>query len=289
MLLINTIAVIISLDEKNGLLYYTNDISLCITVISFYIAVISLISWEMYKFMKKEYLKIEQIPSILWGDTSQKLYLFIHGKDGSKEDAKTFANIATQYGWQVLSVDLPEHGERNLETNSFDPWHVVPELLTIMNYAKSNWKRFGLRANSIGAWFSLLCFTDESFETCQFVSPILDMHQLICNMMQWASVTESQLQTEKTIETSFGQTLSLDYLTYAKEHHITKWPLLTYILYAEHDNLTEYNVVDQFTKNFGCKLTIMEHGEHWFHTPEQIKFMEQWTIATFEDQINSFQ
>lgn len=44
------------------------------------------------------------------GDESDKVYLFIHGQNGSKEEAISFAEIATSKGWQVLGIDLPEHG-----------------------------------------------------------------------------------------------------------------------------------------------------------------------------------
>ena len=51
----------------------------------------------------------------------------------------------------------------------------------------------------------MLCFEHEKFENCLFVSPVLDMKQLILKMMSWANVTEEQLCREKIIPTSFGQ------------------------------------------------------------------------------------
>lgn len=86
-------------------------------------------------------IQVNEIPAILWGKDSKKLYLYIHGQGGYKEEAEMFSKIVNQYGWQVLSIDLPEHGERKSEINSFDPWHVVPELSMIMEYAKSKWKK----------------------------------------------------------------------------------------------------------------------------------------------------
>jgi alpha-beta hydrolase superfamily lysophospholipase len=233
--------------------------------------------------MKKDYFEIQGIPSVLWGEPSKKLYLFIHGQGGHKEEAESFAEIAGCYGWQVLSIDLPEHGERKEEKNTFDPWHTVPELLTVMNYAKSHWNWIALRANSIGAWFSMLSFGNESLKKCIFVSPILDMPQLIQNMMLWSGVTEDQLRQEQTIPTSFGQTLSWEYLSYAKKHPITKWSFPTEMLYGDKDNLTEPHIAENFTRHFGCLLTVMENGEHWFHTPEQLKVLDNWTIASFEN------
>lgn len=232
--------------------------------------------------MKKEIFKIQEVPAILWGEPSKHLYLFIHGQSGCKEEAETFSEIAGFYGWQVLSIDLPEHGERKNEINAFDPWHAVPELLSVMKYAKSHWDHIALRANSIGAWFSMLSLANENLEKCLFVSPILDMQQLIKNMMHWADVSEDRLRQEQTITTAFGQTLSWEYLTYVREHPIVKWDHPTEVLYGSKDNLTERHIVESFTSRFGCSLTVFEDGEHWFHTPEQLKALDNWTKASFE-------
>ncbi len=226
--------------------------------------------------MRESYIKIESIPTVVWGDKTDKVYLFIHGKFGCKEDAKAFAEIVSLKGWQVVSIDLPEHGERKEEKDSFDPWHVVPELTSVMGYIKQQWSKIALCANSIGAWFSMLSFADEKLEKCLFVSPILDMKRLIQNMMQWECVSEERLEQEKEIETGFGETLSWKYLMYVKEHPINIWNTPTAILYAGKDNLTEKDTVNAFVEKFHCKLEVMEDGEHWFHTCEQLAVLHQW-------------
>jgi alpha-beta hydrolase superfamily lysophospholipase len=121
--------------------------------------------------MEKKYFQIQGIPAILWGSRSNKVYLYIHGQAGHKEEAEAFARIACRYAWQVLSIDLPEHGERKGEANSFDPWHVVPELLQIMDYIKGRWTQISLFANSIGAWFGMLSFENEPLEKKPFYFP----------------------------------------------------------------------------------------------------------------------
>ncbi|MCC0683682.1 alpha/beta hydrolase [Clostridioides sp. ZZV15-6383] len=226
--------------------------------------------------MKKKHFQINGIPSILLGNPSSKLYIYIHGQCGYKEEAEAFANIAVRHGWQVLSIDLPEHGERKEEKNSFDPWHVVPELVSIMEYAKCHWNQISLYANSIGAWFSMLSFEKENLKECIFVSPILDMQQLISNMMLWANVSEEQLKHELIIPTSFGHTLSWEYLQYVKQHPITQWNVPTNILYGKYDELTEISVVERFVEKFNCNLAIMENGKHWFNTPEELNTLYKW-------------
>ena len=226
--------------------------------------------------MKEVLFQIGQIPAVQYGEDADKVYLFVHGKCGYKEEAKAFAEIVCPRGWQVLGIDLPEHGSRKGETDAFDPWHVAPELQTVMEYAWVHWSHIALRANSIGAWFSMLAFQSEPLEKALFVSPILDMEQLIGRMMQWAGVTEAELEARETIETGFGETLSWRYYQYAKAHPIESWPWPTAILYAGQDNLTPRQGVDGFVERFHCSLTVMEDGEHWFHTPEQLEVLHRW-------------
>ena len=226
-------------------------------------------------------IQVNEIPAILLGKDSKKLYLYIHGQGGYKEEAEMFSKIVNQYGWQVLSIDLPEHGERKNEINSFDPWHVVPELSMIMEYAKSKWEEISLFANSIGAWFSMLSFEKENFWNCLFVSPVVDMKKLIAKMMNWANVSETQLEKERIIPTDFGQTLSWEYWQYVLAHPILKWKIPTKILYGEKDHLVDRQIIEEFAYKFNCDLTIMENGEHWFHTKQQLDVMHKWIKNTF--------
>lgn len=230
-----------------------------------------------------ELLKIQGIPVIIYGKPSKRLFLFIHGKNGCKEEAEPFAAIACRKGYQVLSFDLPEHGERINETGAFNPWHVLPELQCILSEARARWERISIRANSISAYFSMLSYSDDLIDRCLFVSPILDMERLIGNLMKWSGVTEEELEDQKTIPTDFGETLSWEYLSYVRKHRIEKWIVPTSILYGLEDNLTEKKTVDAFVEKFGCKLTVMAGGEHWFHTPEQLKILEQWTKDSIPD------
>ena len=226
--------------------------------------------------MKEDRMTIQDIPSVLYGDSSENLFLYIHGKMGCKEEAARFAEIVCPKGYQVLSIDLPGHGERTGEMERFVPWEVVPELQAVYEFSQQRWKKISLYANSIGAYFSLLAFREAKPEKSLFVSPILDMEKLIRDMMGWAGVTQEQLQQAGEIPTAFGETLSWKYLAYAAEHRITKWDSPTAILYAGQDHLTARITVDDFAQRFGCTVTVMENGEHWFHTEEQLAVLDAW-------------
>ena len=226
--------------------------------------------------MKEERCLIQSIPAIVYGDSSESLFLYIHGKMGRKEEAAHLAEIVYPMGYQVLSIDLPGHGERTGEMERFVPWEVVPELQAVYANTQKRWKKISLYANSIGAYFSLLAFREAKPEKSLFVSPILDMEKLIRDMMSWAGVTREQLKAAGEIPTAFGETLSWKYLTYATENRIAKWDSPTAILYAGQDHLTARKTVDDFAQRFGCTVTVMENGEHWFHTEEQMAVLDAW-------------
>lgn len=117
---------------------------------------------------------------------------------------------------------------------------------------------------------------DETLvDRAYFISPVVDMENLIGNMMRWANVTEQELAEKKEIATDFGETLSWRYLCYVRAHPIS-WNVPTQILYGEHDNLTSMETVSAFAKRHHAKLTVMPGGEHWFHTEEQMQFLDHW-------------
>lgn len=108
-----------------------------------------------------------------------------------------------------------------------------------------------------------------------FISPIVDMEKLIGNMVQWANVTEKELKAKGVIRTDFGEDLSWDYLCYVREHPI-QWSVPTSILYGRNDNLTSLETVRAFAEQHNAALILMEGGEHWFHTEDQMHFLDDW-------------
>ena len=226
--------------------------------------------------MKSQLLKIEHIPAILWGEQADKAYIYVHGRMSCKEDAREFAEIATEKGYQVLSFDLPEHGDRKEGSVPCDVWNGVSDLLIIGEYARRNWDSISLFANSLGAYFSLLAYNEYPLKNCLFLSPILDMERLIRNMMKWADVNEEILNEKRKILTPAGETLDWEYYSYVKEHPIHQWDAPTAILYGSEDHLTERDVVKSFVERFHGDLTVLQDSEHYFHTEKQLDFFRQW-------------
>ena len=224
----------------------------------------------------KQPIRIDAIPAILWGKPSAAVYIFVHGRMSRKEEAEGFAEIAVNKGYQVLSFDLPEHGERKNDTYPCTAQNGVHDLRVISHYVKGRWKDISLFANSLGAYFSLIAYQDLTLNNCLFVSPILDMEHLIQNMMKWSNVTEDALKEKQEIPTPMGETLSWSYYSYVRENPIIKWDKPTSILYGSKDNVTERAIVDNFVKKFHCNLDVLQDGEHYFHTKEQIDVVDKW-------------
>mgnify|MGYP002773129968 CR=1 FL=1 len=225
--------------------------------------------------MKQQSLQIAGIPALLCGEESSKVYLYIHGKMGCKEEALPFAELACPAGYQVLAIDLPEHGQRKGSAEKFLPWFALRDIRLVYQYSVLHWKQVSLRATSIGAWFAMLALEEKPIRNALFVSPVVDMEALIVGMMQGAGVTEEQLQQAGNIPTSFGETLSWTYLCWVREHPL-RWKSPTQVLYGDQDNLTSRTELEQFRQQSGAHLTIMEGGEHWFHTPLQLAVLQSW-------------
>ena len=87
--------------------------------------------------------------------------------------------------------------------------------------------------------------------------------------------TVQALREQGEIPTNFGETLSWKYLCYVQEHPIT-WQAPTEILYAGGDHLVSRQSVERFAEEHGAGLTVLEGGEHWFHTEDQLAFLDGW-------------
>lgn len=225
--------------------------------------------------MRIEKREIARVPAIILGENTGKGYLFIHGKMGNKEEAIAFAEIACPAGFQVIGIDLPEHGSRKDSAEKLLPWVAVPEIAAVYRELSNRWQEIGVRANSIGAWLAMQALQGQKVRRALLVSPIVDMERLITDMMGWAGVTEEQLRQRGEIPTAFGETLSWEYLCWVREHPIN-WQMSTRILYAAKDHLTPRDVMESFVQASGSLLTVMQNGEHWFHTEEQLQFLRDW-------------
>ena len=193
----------------------------------------------------------------------KQLIIYIHGKGGTAGEAAHYMPL------------FPDSDVIGFDYKARNPWEAKAELSSLYDEACRGYDSVILIANSIGAYFSMSALAEKSITKAFFISPIVDMEKLITNMMMWAGVTEDALQERKENPTQIGEALSWEYQCYVRCHP-NNWSIPTYILYGGKDTLTSRESVSDFAKRIGAALTVMEDGEHWFHTDLQMEFLDRW-------------
>ena len=150
------------------------------------------------------------------------LIVYVHGKGGSAQEAEHYKSL------------FPKDEVIGFDYRSQTPWQAKKEFFAFFTEQRGRCEHLTLVANSIGAFFALSSLDETLVDRAYFISPIVDMENLICNMMQWSGVTEQELA------------------------------------------LTSIETVSAFAKQHHAGLTVMPGGEHWFHTEEQMQFLDHW-------------
>lgn len=192
-----------------------------------------------------------------------KAVIYIHGKGGNAQEAEHY---------KLLFGDCDVIG---FDYAAQSPWEAKEEFSSFFDSIYREYESVVVIANSIGAFFTMTSLYDRQIQKALFISPVVNMEKLITDMMMWTSVTEDELRNKEEIETTFGETLSWKYFCYVREHPVT-WAIPTHILYGENDHLTSYETMSEFANQSKATLTVMKNGEHWFHTEEQMKYLDNW-------------
>jgi len=193
----------------------------------------------------------------------KNLILYLHGQGGSAAESEHYRPL------------FPGCGVMGLDYRSHTPWEAGEEIRAAVTRLKGGYDGIVLIANSIGAYFCMYGGIGGLIERAYFISPVVDMERLILDMMRRAGVTEDKLRAEGVISTAFGEELSWDYLRRVRAHPV-RWDVPTEILYGSRDGLTSPETIRRFAGAHGARLTVMEGGEHWFHTEEQMRFLDNW-------------
>ena len=189
--------------------------------------------------------------------------LYVHGRAGSASEAEKYAPL------------FPGRAVAGLDYKTFSPWETGREVRAAAEELRERYDGLILVANSIGAYFSMNAELEGLVERAYFISPVVDMKKLIVGLMAAAGVTEAELEARGVIPTDFGEDLSWEYYSYVRAHPV-KWDVPTEILCGTADELTSLDTMRAFAAEHGAGLAVMEGGEHWFHTPEQVRFLNDW-------------
>ena len=189
--------------------------------------------------------------------------LFLHGMGGSAEEAEHYRPL------------FPDSEVFGLDYHGIAPWDAGNEIREEVLKLRARFDRVSLIGYSLGAFLAMYAGIGALLSRAYFISPVVDMESLILARMAQDGVTEEKLKEQGTVAGAFGLVHSWEYLRYVREHPV-EWRVPTAILYAEHDNLVPYETVRAFAQAHGADLSVMKNGEHWFHTDEQVRFLDDW-------------
>ena len=167
------------------------------------------------------------------------LVIYVHGKGGSAAESEHYQPLFPNC--EVIGVDY----------RSDTPWEAGPEIRTVVQDLSGSYEDIILIANSIGAFFSLHAEIGGMVRKAFFISPVVDLEKVN------------------------GVELHGKWLDFVRNHPV-QWDVPTHILYGGMDNLIPFETIRAFAKQHNASLTVMDHGEHWFHTEEQMSFLDNW-------------
>lgn len=168
-----------------------------------------------------------------------KAVLYIHGKGGNASESEHYKPL------------FPDCEVIGLDYQTFTPWETGQEIHKAVEELKNRFENVILIANSIGAYFSMCADIEGMLLKAYFISPVVDMEKLN------------------------GVELTGEWLRYVRSHPVL-WNVPTHILYGSNDGLVSFDTVNNFAKMHNATLTVMDGGEHWFHTEEQMGFLDEW-------------
>ena len=198
----------------------------------------------------------------------KQLVVYVHGQGGAANEADHYRPLFA--GCEVVGFDY----------RARTPWEARVEFPRFFEPLRAECDSLVLIANSIGAFFSMNALSAKQVDRALFISPVVDMEALIVGMMARANVSEEELRTRGEIATDSGETLSWDWLCDVRSHPL-RWTVPTRIMYGERDFLTPFETMSRFASTIGAPLMVMPGGEHWFHTPEQMAFLDAWIGEAF--------
>jgi len=228
--------------------------------------------------MKKEKIIIHGVSVILWGEKSSRVAIVTHGSQSHKEDRfiQACANNLCNRGFQIISFDLPEHGERRNTTPIHTINQVMVEMKIIMHFAIEHYSSIYLIGCSLGAYYTLLAYQSNSIEQCALLSPVVDLIELTLEMLENDNRTINDVIENNQIILSNGIIVRLEDYQYLIEHKIKEIQFPISILYGQKDKLIRFESIQKFVRSYDCECIVSKKSEHHFHTIEDMYEIDQW-------------
>ena len=192
----------------------------------------------------------------------KKAVVYIHGQGGNAKEADHYKALFR--GWDVVGLDYTAQ----------TPWEAKEEFPALLEPICREHGAVQMVANSIGAYFAMDALSGWPIERAWFISPVVNMERLITDMMAWAGVTEEELREKREspppLARPFPGTISA-----IQESTPSGGTFHPHFVRGKRyfDFLFHYL---GFAEQIHADLTVMKDGEHWFHTPEQMQFLDDW-------------
>ena len=187
--------------------------------------------------------------------------LYLHGKGGAAAESEHYKPL------------FPDCNVIGLDYHAASPWKTGAEIRKAVEALRGG--DITLIANSIGAFYSLYADIDRLICRTYFISPLVDMEQMILSLLRQTGATEDDLRQHGTLPAPFGETLVWDELCFVRTHPVS-WRVPTRILCGGKDTLVPFWTVRAFSQKTGAKVTVMDAAAHWFHTPAELAFLDRW-------------
>ena len=126
----------------------------------------------------------------------KNIIVYIHGKGGSAQEAAHFQPLFADS--DVLGFDYEARTPREAKEE------FVPFFEPILKSRKS----VTIVANSIGAFFAMHALQGMEIKKAYFISPIINMQNLIEKMMSQAHVSEEELRDKSEPNAEFKEKFS---------------------------------------------------------------------------------
>lgn len=123
----------------------------------------------------------------------KNIVVYIHGKGGSAQEAAHFQQFFADS--DVLGFDYEAR----------TPWEAKEEFVPFFESILKSRKSVKIVANSIGAFFAMHALQDMCIKKAYFISPIVNMQNLIEKMMSQAGVSEDELRDRGELDAGSGK------------------------------------------------------------------------------------
>ena len=217
---------------------------------------------DLFDSPENELKKIDELIEKSKTTRHDSCIVYIHGLHGDSAEADFYSFLLNKY--DVIGLDYKDG----------NPWEVKDKIIHEFNEIAKKYKSIYIIANSIGSFYTYRYLSSFKIEKAFFISPLVDMKAMIEGLMKQYKISLDILKTRKIISFDNGQTLSYDFYESLKEKD--NWNIKTHILYGEKDKIVDKDSIFNFVVHHNSSLTIMENGEHYFHTPSQLRFIKKW-------------